>query len=99
MTSAIAKLSARDDLSYLPSVYTILGETLWDMPLVKDARFPLKPKRSHRHQAMKRLVLLDKDDNAKGVEGVVDRPLTSRRSQTFSTTIDVSSEEGAQRLK
>lgn len=62
------------------------------MPLVINAGMPLEPQESLRHQAMERLVLLDEDE---GTEGVVDRPLKRRWRQEVSTTVKVSSKEGA----
>lgn len=48
-TSSTAIASVGDNLSYLSAMHTVLGLTLWDMPLVINTGLPLELKGSLRH--------------------------------------------------
>lgn len=70
-----------EDLSYLSPPKTVLGVTLRDMSLVTDTGVPLPPKGSPRHQTIERLVLVNKEDDAKEIKGRGVKALKRRRRQ------------------
>lgn len=48
---------------------------------------------------MERPMILDEDEDTEGTKEATDRPLKKRKRQKVSTTIELSSKEGAQSVK
>lgn len=86
------------DLSYLPLLNTVFGDTIRDVPLVTDTRVPLPPRRSPKRQTMERPVLVDEDDTKEAeVEGV--RALKRTRKQEVpAPPVDIEPSEGTQSM-
>lgn len=68
--------------SYLSPPTTVLGSTLHDMPLITNTGVPLSLRESPRHQAIKGLVWVDKEEanevEEKGVRALKRRKKSRR---------------------
>lgn len=73
-TSAATVVLARDDLSYLPPMNSVVGAILRDVHLAIDTGAPLESRRPPRHQEMEKPVLLDKYKDGRGTEEEIVKP-------------------------